>query len=94
VDDPSLHEPDTTNCWVPPGASVTDEGLRTSAVSVGVAEGGGGSGAFGPTATSAVSEGTQLHVATRRKAPTMERTQYRASVAIVAPLALRVTVYQ
>jgi hypothetical protein len=52
VDDPSLHEPDTTNCWVPPGASVTDDGLRTSVVRVGVVEGGGGggeSGVSGPT---------------------------------------------
>src|ERR1044072_5354955 len=35
VDDPSLHEPDTVNCWVPPGARDTEDGLRTSCVSVG-----------------------------------------------------------
>src|ERR1043165_8654816 len=35
ADDPSLHEPDTVNCWVPPGARDTEDGLRTSSVSVG-----------------------------------------------------------
>ena len=76
---------------------MTDDGLRTSAVRVGVAEGGGGgggSGASGPTTFSAVSEETQLHVASTRKAPMMERTEYGAIVAIVAPLPLKATDYQ
>ena len=76
---------------------MTDDGLRTSVVRVGVVEGGGGgggSGASGPTTSCAVSDGTQPQMATRRKAPMMERTEYGAIVAIVAPLRLKATDYQ
>jgi hypothetical protein len=40
-----------------------------------------------------VSEATQLHVASTRKAPRMERAPYGAIVAIVAPLPLKATDY-
>jgi len=73
---------------------VTDDGLRTSVVRVGVVEGGGGgggSGVSGPTTFSALSEETQLQAASTRKAPMLERTEYGPIVAIVAPLPLKAT---
>src|ERR1044071_7779436 len=90
-DDPSLHEPDTANCCVAPGASVIDGGVRTSAVRVGVTGGGGGSGALGPATSSAVLGEAHPPEMTASNVPRMAPAVYTLLIAIVFTPAHQVT---